>query len=190
MIKNILSTIDRSFDPGNYENFRLNEFLLIINTFLLFVTLLVIMEDFGWIEIYKNTRHNIHVIELGFGIFFLAEFILRTIYTYIPDKKLFTLYPLINILVILSLLMPGLFNLAFLRIVISLKMLKLYHMRREGQRQLAQNPDFITRETVVEKVAHPLERAVDTVSDTAGKAASSVARGATKKIVRNQNQKS
>ncbi len=169
MLKKILHTIDRSFDEGNYENFRLNEILLILNTFLLFVTALVIMEDFEWLFLYKETRHTIHAIEVFFGILFLIEFLLRLYYTYIPDKKLFTLYPLIQLLVIVSLLAPTLFNLAFLRIVISLKMLKLYHMRRENQRQLAHNPTFADKNTLIEKVTRPLEHVVERTASAASR---------------------
>ncbi len=167
MIKNILRAIDRSFDEGNYENFRLNEFLLIANTFLLFVTLLVLMEDIGWITI--HARHTIESIEWWFGVLFLVEFVLRLYYTYIPDRRLFTLYPLIQLLVIISLLAPTLFNLAFLRIIVSLKMLKLYHMRREAQYQLAHNPEFVAGETLLEKATHPLEHVVAKAATTAGK---------------------
>ncbi len=179
MIANILSTIDRSFDAGTYENFRLNEFLLVINTFLLFITALVLMDEAHWITIHEELRHTIHSMEIGFGIFFLIEFALRLYYTYIPDGTLFRLYPLIQILVIVSLLAPTLLNVAFLRILISLKMLKVYHMRRESQIQLAQNPDFAHHETLLDKATHPLERTVERVATTTG--------NITKKITRKKN---
>ncbi len=175
MLKKILHTIDRSFDAGNYENFRLNEFLLVANTFLLFVTMLIIMHDLHWIIIPQKTKHAIELLEIGFGIFFLIEFILRMIYTYIPDKKLFTFYPILQALVILSLLAPTLINIAFLRIIVSIKMLKLYHMRRDEQRQLANNPAFIEGDTLIERATRPLEVAVETVTHTAGKAAQKIA---------------
>ncbi len=180
MLKKILTTIDRSFDEGNYENFRLNEGLLVINTFLLFITAIVLMEDAGWITIHAETRHVIHILEIAFGIVFLAEFILRLIYAYIPDRTLFTLYPLIQVLVILSLLAPTLINVAFLRIIVSLKMLKIYHMRRENMRKVACNPDFVARATLIEKAAQPLEHAVEHVGGAATRIATTIAKRPTK----------
>jgi len=137
MLKNILNTIDKSFDSGTKENFILNEILMVISIFLLFITMLEIMSHKHMVIIPEETHHLIKSIEFFFGMLFLLEFIFRLIYVYIPDKKLFTPYPWITLLVITSLLTPGMLNLAFLRILWIIKMFKIYHLRREDKKLIS-----------------------------------------------------
>lgn len=142
MLKQILITIDRSFDIGNRENFILNEILMVINIFLFFLAILEIMNGSQMIIISNETHHHIRVIEIIFGIFFLIEFLFRIIYVYIPDKKFLTLYPWVTLLVIFTLLIPNFFNLAFLRIIWIMKIFKIYHLRIEDKKIIATNPNI------------------------------------------------
>ncbi len=140
MLKKIRLTIDRSFDAGNRENFILNEILLVISVFLLFIAGLYLLQDLRLIIISDELIHILHISELVFGILFLVEFLLRTWYVYIPDKNFIKPYTFMQILVIISLLMPSLFNLAFLRIIWIIKMFKVYHFRHEDKKLIATNP--------------------------------------------------
>jgi len=87
MLKKIRLTIDRSFDAGNRENFILNEILLVISVFLLFIAGLYLLQDLRLIIISDELIHILYISELVFGILFLVEFLLRTWYVYIPDKN-------------------------------------------------------------------------------------------------------
>ncbi len=138
----VMHTIDRSFDAGNKENFILNEILLVISIFLMYLVGLSIMESAGLIIISHKAKDFIHYSEIFFGILFLIEFILRTIYVYIPDKKFSDPYTWISAIVIASLLIPQFFNVAFLRLIWIVKMFKIYHMRKESHTMIAQNPQI------------------------------------------------
>jgi hypothetical protein len=138
----MMLTVDRSFDAGNKENFVLNEVLLVISIFLMYLVGLSIMESAGLIIISQKAKDFIHYSELFFGALFLIEFALRTIYVYIPDKKFSDPYTWISAIVIISLLIPQFFNVAFLRLIWIVKMFKIYHMRRESNEMIAKHPEI------------------------------------------------
>ena|GEM_PF-1022056 len=144
----IMHIIDRSFDAGNKENFILNEILLVISIFLMYIVGLSIMASAQMIIISQDTWKLIHQIEFFFGCLFLIEFILRTIYVYIPDKKFTDPYTWVAAIVIASLLLPQFFNVAFLRLIWIVKMFKIYHMRRESHIMIAKNPDIALQKKI------------------------------------------
>jgi len=99
--------------------------------------MIVVFMDFAHIlgyihlnDFFHNTIRNIEIIT---GMIFLVEFTLRSIFVYIPDKKFYSWYPAINIIVIVSLLAPHFIgNLAVLKFVKILKALKIYKLGKEN----------------------------------------------------------
>jgi len=127
-----LTKIDRSFDLGTRENHILNLWLLIINLILVFFLLFDLFEFFEYIHLNDQFHVIMRDIEIIFGMLFLIEFTLRSVFVYIPDKKMISLYSFINIAVIVSLLAPHfLGNLAILRLVRIFKAFKVYQLNRD-----------------------------------------------------------
>jgi hypothetical protein len=127
-----LETIDRAFDLGTKENYILNHWLLAINLVLVGVFLLDVLETVGLVG-YNTTLHvYIRNAEIIFGMLFLMEFTLRSVFVYIPDKKFLSLYSIINVLVIVSLLAPHFIgNLALLRFLQIFKVYKVYRLTKD-----------------------------------------------------------
>ncbi|MCA9356751.1 hypothetical protein H6784_06035 [Candidatus Nomurabacteria bacterium] len=130
---NVLQTVDRSFDIGTRENFILNNWLLLINILLVGVFALDVAEHFDYIHASENFHSLIRDAEIIFGMLFLMEFTLRSVFVYIPDKKFFSLYSIINALVIVSLLAPHFIgNLALLRFLQIFKVYKVYRLNKDN----------------------------------------------------------
>jgi hypothetical protein len=128
----VLQTIDRSFDLGTKENHILNKWLLIINLILVFFLLFDVFEFFGYIHLNDGFHTFMRDVELVFGMLFLIEFTLRSVFVYIPDKKFFSPYSIVNAIVIVSLLAPHFFgNLAILRFFRILKAFKVYQLNKD-----------------------------------------------------------
>ena len=83
----VLQTIDRAFDIGTRENYKLNNWLLFINILLIGVFALDIAESFGYVHASDALHTIIRNTEIVFGMLFLMEFTLRSVFVYIPDKK-------------------------------------------------------------------------------------------------------
>lgn len=129
----VLQTVDRSFDIGTRENYILNIWLLFINILLIGVFALDVAEHFGYIHASENFHSLIRDAEIVFGMIFLMEFTLRSVFVYIPDKKFFSLYSIINGLVIVSLLAPHFIgNLALLRSLQIFKVYKVYKLNKDN----------------------------------------------------------
>ncbi|MEY3783962.1 MAG: hypothetical protein RLZZ230_284 [Candidatus Parcubacteria bacterium] len=128
----VLETVDRAFDIGTRENFILNNWLLFINFILLGVFTLDVAESFNYIHASENFHSLIRDTEIVFGMLFLMEFTLRSVFVYIPDKKFFSTYSIINALVIISLLAPHFIgNLAVLRLLQIFKIYKVYYLNKD-----------------------------------------------------------
>jgi hypothetical protein len=129
----VLITIDRAFDLGTRENYILNHFLLFINLLLVGVFALDLAEHFGYVHASPALHTFIRDAEIVFGMLFLMEFTLRAVFVYIPDKKFFSFYSIINALVFVSLLAPHFIgNLVLLRF---LQIFKVYKVYKLGQDQ-------------------------------------------------------
>lgn len=128
----VLLTIDRAFDIGTRENYILNHWLLLVNLLLVGVFALDIAETFNYVHATENFHSLIRDAEIIFGMLFLMEFTLRSVFVYIPDKKFFSLYSIINALVIVSLLAPHFIgNLAVLRFLQIYKVYKVYTLKKD-----------------------------------------------------------
>lgn len=128
----VLLTVDRSFDIGTRENYVLNHLLLVLNLLLVGVFALDIAEYFGYFHVTDVFHVMIRNAEIVFGMLFLMEFTLRTVFVYIPDKKFFSAYSIINALVIISLLAPHFIgNLAILRFLQIYKVYKVYKLNKD-----------------------------------------------------------
>lgn len=128
-----LQTIDRAFDVGTHENFILNTWLLVINISLMTVLALDFAYIFNYIYLSDFFHDVIRNVEIITGMIFLVEFTLRSIFVYIPDKKFYSWYPAINIIVIISLLAPHFIgNLAVLKFIKILKALKIYKLGKDN----------------------------------------------------------
>ena len=128
----VLETIDRAFDIGTRENYILNNWLLVINLLLVGVFALDVAEQFGYIHASDSFHVLIRNTEIIFGMIFLMEFTLRSAFVYIPDKKFFSLYSIINALVIVSLLAPHFIgNLAMLRFLQIFKIYKVFRLNKD-----------------------------------------------------------
>lgn len=128
----ILETIDRSFDMGTRENYILNHVLLFLNLILVGVFVLDVAEYFGYIHASDAFHTFIRDAEIVFGMLFLMEFTLRAVFVYIPDKKFFSLYSIINALVIISLLAPHFIgNFVILRFLQIYKVYKVYKLTKD-----------------------------------------------------------
>jgi hypothetical protein len=83
------------------------------------------------------------VVEFLFGILFLLELILYLIHVYIPNKIFFKPKIILNTLVVISLLVPSVFgNLAFLRLIKSIKIIKIFIYKKKVKQDLKNNPEF------------------------------------------------
>ncbi|MCA9360443.1 hypothetical protein H6785_02445 [Candidatus Nomurabacteria bacterium] len=128
----VLQTIDRSFDIGTRENYILNNWLLVVNILLVGVFALDVAEHFGYVHGSESLHSFIRDAEIVFGMLFLMEFTLRSVFVYIPDKKFFSLYSIINALVIVSLLAPHFIgNLVILRFLQIFKIYKVYNLNKD-----------------------------------------------------------
>lgn len=128
----VLETIDRSFDLGTRENYVLNHILLFLNLILVGVFALDVAEYFGYIHADEVFHTFIRDAEIVFGMLFLMEFTLRAVFVYIPDNKFFSLYSIINGLVIISLLAPHFIgNLVILRFLQIYKVYKVYTLSKD-----------------------------------------------------------
>lgn len=129
---NVLVTVDKSFDIGTRENYILNHWLLFINLLLVGVFALDVAESFGYVHASENFHTLIRDAEIIFGMLFLMEFTLRAVFVYIPDNKFFSLYSIINALVIISLLAPHFIgNLVMLRFLQIFKVYKVYKLQKD-----------------------------------------------------------
>jgi len=130
----VLLTIDKAFDLGTKENYVLNNILLVINVLLVGVFAADVAEGFGYIHVTHTFHEVVRDLEIIFGMIFLMEFTLRSAFVYIPDKKFFSLYSIINALVIVSLLAPHFIgNLAMLRFLQIFKVYKVYKLRKDRE---------------------------------------------------------
>ncbi len=128
----VLQAVDRSFDLGTRENFILNNWLLVINVMLVGVFFLDVAEHFGYVHGPAAPHTFIRNAEIVFGMLFLMEFTLRSVFVYIPDKKFFSTYSIINALVIVSLLAPHFIgNLVVLRFLQIFKVYKVYQLKKD-----------------------------------------------------------
>lgn len=128
----VLEAVDRSFDLGTRENYLLNHVLLFINLILVGVFVLDVAEYFHYIEGSAALHTFIRDAEIVFGMMFLMEFTLRTVFVYIPDKKFLSSYSIINALIIVSLLAPHFIgNLALLRFLQIYKVYKVYKLTKD-----------------------------------------------------------
>jgi hypothetical protein len=131
---NVLLTVDCAFDIGTRENYVLNNWLLVINLILVGVFALDVAESLGYIHATESFHEFIRNAEIIFGMLFLMEFTLRAVFVYIPDKKFFSLYSIINALVIVSLLAPHFIgNLAMLRFLQIYKIYKVFKLRKDNK---------------------------------------------------------
>jgi hypothetical protein len=129
----VLIAVDRAFDLGTRENYILNHLLLFINLLLVGVFALDLAEYFGYIHASEELHTFIRDAEIVFGMLFLMEFTLRAVFVYIPDKKFFSFYSIINALVFVSLIAPHFIgNLVLLRF---LQIFKVYKVYKLGQDQ-------------------------------------------------------
>lgn len=128
----VLQTVDRSFDIGTRENYILNNWLLFINLLLIAVFALDVAESFGYVHASESFHAFIRDTEIIFGMLFLMEFTLRSVFVYIPDKKFLSAYSIINALVIVSLLAPHFIgNLGLLRFLQIFKVYKVYNLNKD-----------------------------------------------------------
>ena len=128
----ILQTVDRSFDLGTKENHILNSWLLVPNLILVAFLILDLLEFFGYIHLGEFFHTFVRDIEIVFGMLFLIEFTLRSVFVYIPDRKMLSPYSITNIVVIISLLAPHFIgNLAILRLLRIFKVLKVYQLNKD-----------------------------------------------------------
>ncbi len=137
-IKNskINKKLEKIFQEGTYESFLLHDFLFLTNTGLTILMIVELILIFG----FHKEFHLFHSIDFFFGIIFLFEAILRLYYDYLPNKIFFKFHQIINWIVIISLIWPNLFfNLAFLRIIRSLKVIKVYLYKKERKHELSHN---------------------------------------------------
>lgn len=127
-----LEVVDRAFDIGTRENYILNNWLLFFNLLLIGVFALDVAESFGYLHASDDFHSLIRDTEIIFGMLFLMEFTLRSVFVYIPDKKFLSLYSIINALVIVSLLAPHFIgNLAVLRFLQIFKIYKVYNLKKD-----------------------------------------------------------
>jgi hypothetical protein len=128
----VLQTVDRAFDIGTKENYVLNNWLLLLNILLIGVFALDVAEHFGVVHTSEEFHGLIRNVEVIFGMIFLMEFTLRSVFVYIPDKKFLSAYSIINALIIISLLAPQFIgNLALLRFLQIFKIYKVYNLRKD-----------------------------------------------------------
>lgn len=128
----LLVTIDKSFDVGTRENYILNNILLVVNVLLVGVFALDVAESVGLIAANEEFHTFIRNAEIVFGMLFLMEFTLRSVFVYIPDKKFLSFYSIINALVIVSLLAPHFIgNLVLLRFLQIFKVFKVYRLSQD-----------------------------------------------------------
>jgi hypothetical protein len=128
----ILITIDKSFDVGTRENYVLNNILLVVNILLVGVFALDVAESVGLLATGDEFHAFIRDAEIVFGMLFLMEFTLRSVFVYIPDKKFLSGYSIINALVIVSLLAPHFIgNLVLLRFLQIFKVYKVYQLNQD-----------------------------------------------------------
>ncbi|MCA9359645.1 hypothetical protein KC850_01250 [Candidatus Kaiserbacteria bacterium] len=128
----VLQTVDNAFDIGTRENYVLNNWLLFINLLLIGVFALDVVEHYGLVHASESFHTLIRDLEIIFGMIFLMEFTLRSVFVYIPDKKFLSLYSIINALVIVSLLAPHFIgNLALLRFLQIYKIYKVYNLNKD-----------------------------------------------------------
>lgn len=129
---NILITIDKSFDVGTRENYILNNILLFVNVLLVGVFALDVAESLGYMHTDESFHSFIRDAEIVFGMLFLMEFTLRSVFVYIPDNKFLSGYSIINALVIVSLLAPHFIgNLVLLRFLQIFKVYKVYKLNQD-----------------------------------------------------------
>lgn len=128
----MLQTVDNAFDIGTRENYILNNWLLLINLLLIGVFALDVAEHFNYFHASENFHDLIRDAEIIFGMLFLMEFTLRSVFVYIPDKKFLSAYSIINAMVIVSLLAPHFIgNLALLRFLQIFKVYKVYNLNKD-----------------------------------------------------------
>lgn len=128
----ILEAVDSAFDIGTRENYLLNNWLLLINLLLVGVFGVDVAEGLGWLHMSDTFHVLVRNTEIVFGMIFLMEFTLRSVFVYIPDRKFFSLYSIINAAVVVSLLAPHFIgNLALLRFLQIFKVYKVYKLKRD-----------------------------------------------------------
>lgn len=139
MMKSLFKRTESYFQEGTLQQFKLHKILLFSNSFLLLVLMMELYLILKSIEI----PLYIHVIEFIFGVIFLIELVLYIVHVYIPNKVFFKPRIVLNALVIVSLLAPSLFgNLAFLRLIKSFKIIKVFIYSRKVKRDLKETADL------------------------------------------------
>ncbi len=147
----VLETVDRAFDLGTKENYILNQFLLYFNLLLVLFLVADLIEYRGYFVGEEGFHSLVRNTEIIFGMVFLMEFTLRSVFVYIPDKKFFSSYSLLNMAVIVSLLAPQFIgNLAILRLIQLFKIYKVYKLNKDSKSY------HVDMKQVIKKVAEPL----------------------------------
>lgn len=89
-------------------------------------------ESFGFMDAGDKWHTFIRNAEIVFGMLFLMEFTLRSVFVYIPDKKFLSAYSIINAMVIVSLLAPHFIgNLVLLRFLQIFKVYKVFQLNKD-----------------------------------------------------------
>ena len=124
----IYKKIERTFnDEVTVEDYVVHTFLLWSNVFLAIIALLEV-----FLHSHETFFYYAHFVEVVFGIVFLLEFILRIIFTYLKNSVYFKWTLALQFVIIVSLIAPHLFgNLAILRLVKSLKIIKIFILKEE-----------------------------------------------------------
>lgn len=84
--------------------------------------------------------YYLFLIELFFGILYLIEYLIKSVYVIIPNTISGGFHMVIEVVVIISLIIPQIFgNLAILRIIRSIGVIKIFH----AQRKLKKEKDIV-----------------------------------------------
>ncbi len=113
------------------EDFYWHIFLLISGIFLFIIVLI----EFFLPEIHHHYHELIRKIEVVFGIIFLFELVMRIFFAFLSKSVYFKWHMILNAFIIISLIVPNAIgNLAILRIIRSLKIVKIYHLKKDTKR--------------------------------------------------------
>ncbi len=123
------------FTIGTQQSFYLHTFLVWSNIFLFLITILELIFNQNSVVLYY-----LFLIELFFGILYLIEYLIKSVYVIIPNTISGGFHMVIEVVVIISLIIPQIFgNLAILRIIRSIGVIKIFH----AQRKLKKEKDIV-----------------------------------------------